>query len=554
MNASERGQLIDDLLAGDISEADFLRIEAEMSVDASVRQEFYRRLQLDQLLQCEADHQTAALRASTPVQDEVTRWNMPRWIGVLAVIAAAWLAIVFLTRPSSSMEEDLAGESFDAQLISSEQSARGFGLLAGQSQAVWVGDPVATGSLLTDRNMRLKSGLVRLEFFSGVDMVIEGEADFRVDSPMQLTLRRGKARARVPEPAQGFRVKTTMGDVVDLGTEFSIDADVETAEVQVVEGEIELHPRHDHRSGTETPKLIEPGTTVSWSVDGSFAERDDQDAEAVAKIGPNEFQELAERRHRKKMIRYHEHCEQLCRDDRLIAFYQVDPNADGARRLANQSLAPRQLASEGAVVATGRTADRWNREGGALSFSPMGSRIRVNVPGEYRGLSLFCWVKIDRLDRLYNSLFLTDGHEDREPHWQIMADGRLFFSVKRPLTPSESASEESQKIFFSPPVFDSKYLGQWIMLGVTYDIEKKSVTHYVNGHAVSSETIAEPFLVESIRIGAASIGNWSEPMYRTDPTFVVRNLNGCLDEFAIFEDVLAAEEIQRIFELGTPNE
>jgi hypothetical protein len=61
-------------------------------------------------------------------------------------------------------------------------------------------------------------------------------------------------------------------------------------------------------------------------------------------------------------------------------------------------------------------------------------------------------------------------------------------------------------------------------------------------------------LVESIRIGSASICNWSEPMYRTDPKFVLRNLNGSMDEFAMFSGALTADEVLHLYRLGNPNE
>ncbi len=96
--------------------------------------------------------------------------------------------------------------------------------------------------------------------------------------------------------------------------------------------------------------------------------------------------------------------------------------------------------------------------------------------------------------------------------------------------------------------------GRWTMLAVTYDVDRKAVTHYLNGKPISSETISEPSLVESIRIGHASICNWSEPMYRTDPEFVLRNLNGTLDEFAMFSGTLSDNEIEQWYESGNPNE
>jgi len=46
MKSEDRDQLLDDLLEGDISEADFLRLEAEMIVDEEARGAYYNRLKL----------------------------------------------------------------------------------------------------------------------------------------------------------------------------------------------------------------------------------------------------------------------------------------------------------------------------------------------------------------------------------------------------------------------------------------------------------------------------------------------------------------------------
>ena len=95
------------------------------------------------------------------------------------------------------------------------------------------------------------------------------------------------------------------------------------------------------------------------------------------------------------------------------------------------------------------------------------------MPGEHRGLTLICWVKINSLDRWYNSLFLTDGHEDREPHWQIMDDGRIFFSVKLPADHNANSASPQQHVYYSPKVWDGSLSGRWIMLCVTYDVDRK---------------------------------------------------------------------------------
>ncbi len=171
------------------------------------------------------------------------------------------------------------------------------------------------------------------------------------------------------------------------------------------------------------------------------------------------------------------------------------------------------------------------------------------MPGTHRGLTLNTWVKINSIDRWYNSLFLTDGHDDREPHWQMMDDGRIFFSVKVP--PATGSNEPAkQRVYYSPSIWNASLSGRWIMLSVTYDVENQTVTHYLNGSPISGEVIPDFALVDSIQVGAASICNWNEPMYRNDAKFVVRNLNGSMDELSIYSGALEEQEIMGLYRIG----
>ena len=77
------------------------------------------------------------------------------------------------------------------------------------------------------------------------------------------------------------------------------------------------------------------------------------------------------------------------------------------------------------------------------------------------------------------------------------------------------------------------------------------VTHYLNGELLSREAIPEEYLVEPVTIGNASIGNWGDPI-RDEPRFAVRNLNGSMDEFALFEAALSADEITELYDHGKP--
>lgn len=536
MNRQERSQLIDALIEGDISEADFLRLEAEFSVDSGARQEYYDRLALSVALEAEAG-------AASDTGSEIVEMPAParRWIPAFAAIAAVLVALAAVVGVLMKLPSGKSGAQVATAPV--EEKASGFAVLAGQAAAVWKNTtPLADGALLPSGTLKLASGIAQIELFSGVTVIVEGEAEFEIVSPMEMTVARGKVRARVPEPAHGFRIHTTEGEVVDLGTEFALNVSAKQSEVHVLDGEVEWHPR------AEPMQKMVKGEALTWSADGKGATLT---ADAAGFVGMADMSEKLGAARKARREEWDQFSEKLRHDPRLVTYYRMGTEDAGSRRLPNEADGRAGAASEGAIVAAARGADRWGTPGGALDFSPTGSRVRVNVPGEYRSLTLLTWVKINSLDRWYNSLFLTDGHELHEPHWQIMDDGRLFFSVKKRDQWNPKKGEKDKHIFYSPPFWNSSLSGQWIMIATTYDVDARMVTHYLNGQVLSQEAVPEEYLVETVSMGAASLCNWGLPE-RNDPHFAVRNLNGSMDEFALFAAALTPKEIADIYEHGKP--
>lgn len=111
-------------------------------------------------------------------------------------------------------------------------------------------DPYGNGAV-KDR-ISIKTGLVELTYPSGVRVTLEGPADFSISGDTSGRLDAGKLYTTVPKGAEGFRVDYAMGSVVDLGTEFAMDARPDGAtELGVFEGEVELH-----RQGVEPISLF----------------------------------------------------------------------------------------------------------------------------------------------------------------------------------------------------------------------------------------------------------------------------------------------------------
>lgn len=529
MTRRERDNLLEGLIEGDLSEADVIRIEAELTVDPAARQDYYDRLSLTALLETEASSEAQVI--SLP---SANTWRNWRWAlsGLAAVVALSFATLGgYLSNDNNST----------AVATAPEQKAQGFGLLVGQSETVWTNDnALADGALLPSGPLHLESGVAQIELFSGVSLVVEGSAKFEVVSPMEMIVSSGRVRARVPEAAHGFRIHSPEGQIVDLGTEFALNVTDERSELHVFDGEVEWHP------ADAAMHHLEQGQALGWYDSGNLT---DLTADETDFIGVEEFTARLTTKRLDRRAEWLDFSEKLQADPRLLAYYRMASPQQWSRRLANR--AATSSIGEGAVVGAARATDRWGTPGEALDFSPTGSRVRVVVPGEYRSLTLMTWVKINSLDRWYNSLFLTDGHDINEPHWQIMDDGRMFFSVKKRNEVDASSDEKHKYDFHSPSFWHPSLSGQWLMIATVYDVDAAQVTHYLNGKVLSREPVPENYLVETVQIGAASIGNWDLPI-REDTDFAVRNLNGSMDEFALFSSALSDAEIAEIYQYGKP--
>ena len=532
MTPEERTQLIDDLIEGVISEADFLRLEAEFSIDAQARKEYYDRLALTTLLETEAESSDAGKVVSMPK----TR-SQSSWLAIAAIVVGLIAIVAVVVQPPRAVP------TVNVDKPPVEAEASGFAVVTGQANAAWAGmESFAEGELVPAGELELESGVAQLELFSGVTLIVESGARFEIESPMEMTVAAGKIRAHVPDAAHGFRIHTARGDIVDLGTEFAVNVSPESAELHVLDGEVEWHPVGD------AMRPLKKGEGLSWDASGLGT---DVAASGESFIGAAEMRTQLALLRKDRETAWADYSARLQNDPRLVAYYRTGTTSAWERRLPNRAAAGADVVRQGAVVAAVRSQDRWGNPHGAFDFSPTGSRVRLSVPGEYQSITLLCWVKINSLDRWYNSLFLTDGHELHEPHWQIMDDGRLFFSVKKNDTWDRAKGERDKHIFYSPSFWKPSLSGRWLMIATTYDIEAMEVTHYLNGEPLSREAIPPEYLVDTVSIGNASLCNWGMPE-RDEPRFAVRNLNGSMSEFALFRDALSESEIAEIYAHGKP--
>ena len=523
MNTDELHRLIAAWLDGTITEADSGALEKELRDSSEARAEFRRWTELDAALREQAGRTPDT--ATAPVAVKTRRWF--GWPAAGWLAAAASVAAMLVLR---------GGEGKPAR----EATSNGVAMLSQTLDAEFGGSALRTGDTITPGRITLNKGLAQIEFFSGATALIEGAAEIEILSSSEARCLRGRVRVHVPPAAKGFVFHAPGMKLEDLGTEFAlnVDAQQQTSAVHVFEGEVIAH------AGQQVPASLTQGMTL-----GS--------GQATAAVSAQDFLPISElhglikQRQQRRFEAWQAWSKEARTDPRLIAYYTFKHWADDRwDRLVNNFALPQNKSRTGGAVGARWTEGRWPGKE-ALEFKRPGDRVRMNLDGTYTALTLACWVKVDSVDKKYNSLLLTDGYDSGEPHWQIYEDGGLMFSISYPTEGTSPAErKKANQRYFTKPVFTADSLGRWHHLAVTYDNGTGTVVQYCDGQEVSREVSKLHQPGRPIVFGPCEIGNWGLPTQGHQ--FSIRNLNGAIDKFAIYGAVLSAEEVRRRFEAGKP--
>lgn len=93
--------------------------------------------------------------------------------------------------------------------------------------------------LISGDSIELNAGKLRVDFFDGTSATIQGPASFALFSATEMELFSGKIAVRSDGPTPGFAVRTPGAVFVDVGTEFALNVvGTEATQLRVIEGEV----------------------------------------------------------------------------------------------------------------------------------------------------------------------------------------------------------------------------------------------------------------------------------------------------------------------------
>jgi len=363
-------------------------------------------------------------------------------------------------------------------------------------------------------------------------MVIEGPTDLKLISPNEVACQSGRLIAEVPPQAIGFRVSTPQMNVTDLGTSFGLEVKERRTELHVFKGSVEFQPA----TSTAKQNLKEGAGSVAESSGPA----------RLISANPTTFASLFDLQLKSSTAEVLRHeqwrgsSSRLDQDPSLLVHFDFEQTDTPDWRLHNVS-SRKNAAPDATIVGCQWVEGRWPDKH-ALEFRSVSDRVRLSVPGEFESLTLAAWVRVQGLDRQFNSLFMCDGFEAGTAHWLIRKDGVLGLTAI-------GAGSGNYQICASPPVLALDQLGIWLHLAVVLDGNGKRVVQYVNGLQVSAKALKvnPPF-----RVGAAELGNWNASGFRENDPSLIRNFSGAMDEFCLFSRALNTDEIRKLYSAGKP--
>lgn len=438
---------------------------------------------------------------------KVVRFPVTRWAVGIAAAAAVVLLLTFPRNPVATLDH--------------------------VANATWKSGKFATGGRLKPGSFRLETGSAVIAFDRGARVVVEAPASFELRDDNSMTLRSGKVRAHVPEPAHGFKLQTPRFTAVDIGTEFGCDVSISgSGELHVFDGNVDLQSGPVRKSSV---RLIEnQAMRVEGDVTTSLPAR------PLAFLSETEMACRQLRESGDFLGAWRMAGRQL--DEHPSTLLHYDFEEISGTEIPNRSKrAP--LGSNAKAVEGSPTTGRWPGKG-ARAFQAPADRLEFSLPGQFESLSLLAWVRIDRLHEEKNSLVMGHSSQLGEVHWYLYGNGALGVGV---LSKPEDVPRNWRN-FHSAPVMDESALGSWEFVATVLDGATGTATHYLNGKAIAR---TDGVVRTPLQLTAANAG-YDEPTAPRKHGEPASNLDGSIDELAVLSTALTPEDIARLYQQGKP--
>ena len=466
------------------------------------------------------------------LKDSIVRFVSPI-LSIAATIAVAFYLFTKFPEDGGPFQQppqsQLQKLSIESELLSND------GTLAVLTKAVGIkwsnqtGYRPSLGSTLDSSHLQIDEGLAQVEFLQGSTVILEGPVNFELLDDNEGALVLGKLRATVPKVARGFTVHLPKGKLVDLGTEFGLNVyEGGSTEIFVYRGKIRYHGENESKE--EVIREVSGGEALFVDPYG-YANWVEMPSEAF--IGTADLAFRSKEDSQSRYASWVQLSDEISQGANAALYYSFDNHSSWDRVLKNRTT-PGAAALDGAIIGCKWTEGRWPGKA-ALAFKRKNDRVRLDLVERLSAFTLSAWLKLDGVQDKISPIFCSENSLSGSASWYINPKGQLVLEV---------ISNGRKTLYQSATAFRTERIGKWAHIATVYDLEKKKVSHFINGRPFSHEKTK---LDATISFANASLGY----LYSEKPTGRT-SLQGSLDEFAIFKVSLPESEIRRLYEIGCP--
>ncbi|MFT5129559.1 MAG: hypothetical protein ACI8W8_003182 [Rhodothermales bacterium] len=495
-----------------------------------------RWLELDDAIganSAELDFEDRVMQSLKPARKKRSPW---RFFAVAAAVVAA--GMMWLARPKSPVTESAKQTEYAAEAVAVLSVLHAAKVTEGER---------GPGPLV------IEDGLVQIDFFSGVRMLLRGPAEIEIRSASEVYMHSGEASCYVSELGRGFRILTADGEVIDLGTAFGIRVrPAQSAEVHVFEGEVSVRPQNSSAAtGFHAEEAVSLGadrlSPVVFARDG--------------------FPDAAEINNRDQASydRWLQSSAVLSADSDVLLHCTFEGHAPLDSELHNHAKA-KLRSSHGAIMGTQWGRGRWPMKS-ALNFRAASDRVLFKLPGSFRQLTMLVWVRVDAWPNQHHAVLLTETAERWRIHGNVQPEELAAANKRRAETDAFAmrwtlrehgggnlnflrGDAEGAVIGDGHglvPLIGEEGLGQWHCLATVYDADAGTVTYFMNGVVYTQPAkYRGPVHCDFMELGnlsLAEIDNEQRVNFR---------FHGAFDEVLIAKRAMKVSEIQAIYKAGLP--
>ena len=205
---------------------------------------------------------------------------------------------------------------------------------------------------------------------------------------------------------------------------------------------------------------------------------------------------------------------------------------DAADRTLLKDHAPNEVRIDGRIAGARWVTGRWPDKQ-ALLFDRDGDHVKVEIPGEFRKLTVAAWIYLDRCDFALNAIFNSDSWRPGALHFQLSRTGNCVIGhwAKKP-----------QRKQLGPHV----PVGRWTHVAAVADLDGLGTKTYINGEL--AEKVKLSSFPGALKPGSCRIGDWFRDK---DPSSIPRRgFRGRIDEIAVWRRAVSEEEIREMVVAG----